>query len=109
MSDRQDPTPGAEEAWGFAPPPFNAEQALQRLQRDLRDLGLVERAGVYEKRGLAVARAKVQGGALEVACVDKPLRTGPRWNIKTLTHSAAVRDWTVTLKRQLAHWSDTDD
>ncbi|MEK0416600.1 MAG: hypothetical protein RI949_606, partial [Pseudomonadota bacterium] len=46
MSDSQD-------AWGFAPPPFNAEQALQRLKRDLRELGLAEREGVFEKRGLA--------------------------------------------------------
>ena len=55
----------SQDAWGFAPPPFNAEQALQRLKRDLRELGLAEREGVFEKRGLAVARVQVQDNTLQ--------------------------------------------
>ena len=36
---------------GFAPPPFKPDEALLRLQRELRDLGLSEREGVFERRG----------------------------------------------------------
>jgi hypothetical protein len=46
---------------GFAPPPFQPEEALQRLRRELRELGLSEREGVFERRGLAIARARVDG------------------------------------------------
>ncbi|MEK0416764.1 MAG: hypothetical protein RI949_770 [Pseudomonadota bacterium] len=102
MSDSQD-------AWGFAPPPFNADQALQRLKRDLRELGLAEREGVFEKRGLAVARLQLQDNTLQAAVVDKPQRTGPRWQTQTLRDGAAVRDFTAALKRKLAQWSDSDD
>ena len=42
MNDPND----TQDAWGFAPPPFNAEQAAQRLKRDMRELGLAEREGV---------------------------------------------------------------
>ncbi len=45
--------------FGFAPPPFKADEALQRLKRDLRELGLSEREGVFERRGVAVARARL--------------------------------------------------
>ena len=102
MNDPQD-------AWGFAPPPFNADQALQRLRRDLRELGLAEREGVFEKRGLAVARLQLQDNTLQAAGVDKPQRTGPRWQTQTLRDGAAVRDFTAALKRKLAQWSDSDD
>ena len=34
-----------EESWGFAAPPFRAEEALVQLKRSLRDLGLAERSG----------------------------------------------------------------
>ena len=109
MSDVQDPGGGDEGAWGFAPPPFDSAQALQRLRRDLRDLGLTEREGVFEKRGLAVAKARVEGSTLEVAWVQQPMRSGPRWESRTLRDSAALRDWTSGLKRKLAQWSDRDD
>ncbi len=99
----------SQDAWGFAPPPFNAEQAAQRLKRDLRELGLAEREGVFEKRGLAVARVQVQDNTLQAAVVDKPQRTGPRWQAQVLRDSAAVRDFTAALKRKLAQWSDSDD
>ena len=47
----------SEDDWGLALPAFKPDEALQRLARDLRGLGLQERQGVWERRGLAIARA----------------------------------------------------
>jgi hypothetical protein len=99
----------SEETWGFAPPPFQAEEALQRFRRDLRELGLTERAGVFEQRGLALARAEVADGHIAAAVVRKPSRNSPEWQPRILKSSADVRDFTQHLKRQLAQWSDRDD
>ena len=46
----------SDEGWGFAPPPFKPDEALQRLRRDLREAGLLEREGAFERRGLLIAR-----------------------------------------------------
>ncbi len=99
----------SDDAWGFAPPPFQAEEALQRLRRDLKDLGLIERAGAFERGGVALARAAVAQGRLEAAVVRKPSRNSPEWQARTLKTSAEVRDFTQHLKKQLAQWSDRDD
>ena len=34
------------EEFGFAPPPFKPDEALQKLRRELRELGLTEREGL---------------------------------------------------------------
>jgi len=47
---------------GFAPPPFKPDEALARLKRELRELGLAEREGVFERRGLAIARLRIDVG-----------------------------------------------
>jgi hypothetical protein len=99
----------SQESWGFAPPPFQAEEALQRLRRELRELGLSERAGMFERRGLALARAAVAEGHIAAAVVRKPSRNSPEWQARELKSSADVRDCTQHLKRQLAQWSDRDD
>ena len=99
----------SQESWGFAPPPFQAEEALQRLRRELRELGLSERAGMFERRGLALARAAVAEGDIAAAVVRKPSRNSPEWQARELKSSADRRDFTHHLKRQLAQWSDRDD
>jgi len=99
----------SDDAWGFAPPPFQADEALQRLKRDLRDLGLTERAGVFERRGVAIARASVSEGHIAAAMVRKPSRNSPEWQERTLKTAAEVRDFAQHLKKQLAQWSDRDD
>lgn len=98
------------EAWGFAPPPFKADEALQRLKRELRDAGLTEREGRFERRGVVLARAALSddGAALRVAVVKKPLRT-PEWQELMLKDAAQVRDFVTDLKRKLTQWSDRDD
>lgn len=98
----------ADEEWGFAPPPFKADEALQRLKRDLRELGLTERSGVWERRGQAIAKAAVRGDVIEAQRVKRPGRS-PEWVVTTLKQSAHLRDWVAELKRQLAGWTDRDD
>ena len=95
--------------FGFAPSPFKPEDALAGLARSLRELGLVERAGRFERRGTAIARAVVDGAALRAARVKRPSRTSPEWQERVLRSSADVRDFVADLKKQLAQWSDRDD
>ena len=94
---------------GFALPPFKPEEALQTLKRGLRDLGLVEREGRFERRGSTIARAAVDGAILRAARVKRPSRTSPDWIEKPLRSAADVRDFVADLKKQLAQWSDRDD
>ena len=93
----------------FAAAPFQPDEALQRLKRDLRALGLAERDGRFERRGLAVARAAVHGTTLNAARVKQPRRTGPEWLDRVLRNSADVRDFVADLKKRLPLWSDCDD
>jgi hypothetical protein len=94
---------------GFALPAFKPEEALLTLKRGLRDLGLVEREGRFERRGSTIARAVLDGTLLRAARVKRPSRTSPEWLEKPLRSAADVRDFIADLKRQLAQWSDRDD
>ncbi|MBZ8138507.1 hypothetical protein CLD22_01170 [Rubrivivax gelatinosus] len=94
---------------GFAPPAFNPAEALQRLRRELRELGLAEREGVFERRGCAIARVELETAALKAGVVKRPSRSGPEWQAKTLRSAAEVRDFVADLKKRLAGWSDRDD
>jgi hypothetical protein len=93
----------------FAPPPFNPDEALQRLKRELRELGLAEREGVFERRGVAIARLRIDGPQLSAAIVKRPSRASPQWQARTLASSAAVRDFGAELKKALQQWGDRDD
>ena len=92
----------------LAPPPFKPDEALQRARRDLRELGLTEREGVFERRGQAIARIAVDGAALKAGTVKRPGRA-PEWTEKSLRDSAQLRDWVADLKKKLAGWSDRDE
>jgi len=95
--------------FGFAPPPFKPAEALQRAQRELREMGLAERAGTFERAGVAIARLVVDGSTLQAAIVKRPSRLSPEWQRKTISSSAQLRDFTADLKRKLAGWGDRDD
>jgi hypothetical protein len=97
------------EEFAFSPPLFKPDEALQRLKRDLRELGLTESGGRFERRGLAVARAAVQGATVRAARVKRPSRGSPEWLEKALKSGADARDFVADLKKQLALWSDRDD
>jgi hypothetical protein len=94
---------------GFALPPFDAAEGLQKLQRELRALGLGERGGVFERRGLAIAKAVLDGSVLQLSTVKRPSRSSPEWNHKSLRSGAELRDAVADLKKKLALWSDRDD
>ena len=94
---------------GFAPPPFKPDEALARLKRELRELGLTEREGVFERRGVAIARVRIDGAQLAAALVKRPSRASPQWQARVLAHSAAVRDFAAELKKALQQWGDRDD
>ncbi len=93
----------------FAPPAFKADEALATLRRSLRELGLAERAGTFERRGTAIARAEVDGAQIAAAVVKKPSRNSPEWTRRTLKSGADVHEFSADLKRKLAAWSDADD
>jgi hypothetical protein len=97
------------EEWAFAPPPFKPDEALMRLRRDLREAGLTEREGVFERRGLRLARAAVDGAAIRAEVVKRPSRSSPEWQARSLKSSAEVRDFVADLKKRLAAWSDSDE
>ncbi|NML13486.1 hypothetical protein [Azohydromonas caseinilytica] len=92
----------------FAPPPFKPDEALQRLQRELRALGLTEREGRFERRGQPIARVALDGAELKAARVRQPART-PQWQERVIKDSAALRDFVAELKRELARWGDRDE
>lgn len=94
---------------GFAPPAFQAAAALQTLRRALQALGLTERQGQFERRGIVVAKLALDGDTLRAARVKRPMRSSPEWLDKTLKSGADVRDFSADLKKQLALWGDTDD
>ena len=95
--------------FSFASLPFKPDDALQRLRRELGNLGLAERAGRFERSGTPIARAAVDGATLRAARVKRPSRTSPEWQERLLHSSADVRDFVADLKKQLAQWSDRDD
>ena len=92
----------------FAPPLFSPDEALQRARRDLRDLGLVEREGRFERKTQQIARIAIDGATLKAAIVRRPGRS-PEWTEKTLRSSADLRDFVADLKKKLASWSDRDE
>ena len=94
---------------GFASPPFKADAALLKVRRELSALGLSEREGRFEQRGLVVARAKLEGEAILAARVRRPSRTSPEWQERRLRNDAEVRDFVAALKKAMSHWSDRDD
>ena len=72
-------------------------------------LGLTERAGSFERRGLAIARLATDGTTLKASLVKKPSRNSPEWQHRNLASHADVSQFCALVKKQLAAWSDSDD
>lgn len=90
----------------FAPPPFNAAEALALLKRSLRELRpLQERGNAFELQGQPVIELAQDGDRLQAGLVRRPARS-PEWERRPLASAADVRDFTAEVKRRLAHWSD---
>jgi uncharacterized protein YkuJ len=97
------------EDWDVVLPPFKPDEAMLRLRRELRELGLTEREGRFERKGEVLARAAISddGQHLKVAVVKRPARS-PDWQERTLRDAAQLRDFVADLKKKLTQWSDRD-
>ena len=95
MSDEAD--------FGFAPPPFNAEQALLQLKRSLRDMKLSERGIGFELRGKRVAEFEVDG-ALIRARLARRLALTPEWDRVEIKSATEQRKCVDDLKKRIERW-----
>ncbi len=93
--------------WGFAPPPFNAEQSLLQLQRAMRDCKLAARGKGFELRGKAVVELEVRDGAVAARLVRRLVNT-PEWDAFTVKSAADQRKLIDETKRRLARWLEED-
>ncbi len=104
MTDAND---DADANFGFAPPPFNAEQALQQLKRSLRDLKLSERGKAFELRGKPVLELALEDGAIAARLARRRVST-PEWDRLLLKSAADQRKLLDELRRRLERWQGED-
>ncbi len=102
MSDRPD-----EPDFGFAPPPFKADEALVQIKRALRDLKLAERGNAYELRGKRVVELAPAADSIAVKIARK-LALTPEWDRQAVQSAAAQRKLLDEVKKRLARWEQED-
>ncbi|HEY9106052.1 MAG TPA: hypothetical protein VIN58_05195, partial [Roseateles sp.] len=91
----------SEDSWDIAPPPFNAESALQTMKRFVRDQRvLAERGEGWMLGGDVVLKLAVDGAALKVQLAKRPART-PEWDTFTLKSATDTRKLQDEIKRRL--------
>lgn len=93
--------------WGFAPPPFNVDTALQQLKRSLRDLKLAERGKGFELKGKAVVELTAEDGAIAVRLARR-LSMTPEWDTVQIKSGADQRKLLDDVKRRLERWQRED-
>ncbi len=93
--------------FGFAPPPFKAEEALVALRRTLRDLKLAERGSAYELRGKRLVELALEEGAIAARLARRPQLT-PEWDRLRIDSAAAQRKFVDELKKRLARWEQDE-
>jgi hypothetical protein len=89
--------------FGFAPPPFDADNALVQLKRSLRDLKLAERGNAFELRGKRVLEVVPETGAIAVRLARK-LALTPEWDRSTVKSAAEQRKLLDEVKKRLERW-----
>lgn len=93
--------------FGFAPPPFQAEQALLQLQRSLRDLKLAARGDGFELRGRRVVELVLADGAIQARLARRLVLT-PEWDRLTVKSAAELRKLLDEIRKRLARWEQDD-
>jgi hypothetical protein len=93
--------------WGFAPPPFNPENALQQLQRAMRDCKLSGRGNGFEFKGKPVIELEIDQGAIAARLVRR-LALTPEWDRFHIKSAADQRKLIDEVKKRLARWADED-
>ena len=92
-----------EEEFGFAAPPFSAEQALLQLKRSLRDLKLAERGNGFEMRGKRVAEFEIEGAMIR-GRLARRLALTPEWDRVDIKSATDQRKCVDDLKRRIERW-----
>jgi hypothetical protein len=93
--------------FGFAPPPFNADNALVTIKRALRDLKLAERGNAFEMRGKRVVELAIDGGAINAKLARRLMLT-PEWDRITVKSAADQRKLLDDVKKRLSKWESEE-
>lgn len=91
----------------FAPPPFNADNALVTIKRALRDMKLAERGNAYELRGKRVVELAVDGAVINAKLARRLLLT-PEWDRVSVKSAADQRKLLDEVKKRLARWESEE-
>ena len=93
--------------FGFALPPFNAEQSLLQLQRAMRDCKLSARGKGFESRGKVVVDFEVRDDTVAARLLRRLVNT-PEWDTFTVKSAADQRKLIDEVKKRLARWTDEE-
>lgn len=96
-----------DDSFGFAPPPFNADNALVTIKRALRDMKLAERGNAYEMRGKRVVELAVDGSAINARLARRLMLT-PEWDRMAVKSAADQRKLLDEVKKRLARWENEE-
>lgn len=91
----------------FAPPPFNADNALVTIKRALRDMKLAERGNTCEMRGKRVVELAVDGAAINAKLARRLMLT-PEWDRVTVKSAADQRKLLDEVSKRLARWESEE-
>jgi len=97
----------SEDSFGFAPPPFKADEALITLRRALRDLGLAERGPGFELRGKRALELVADDTTIR-ARIARRLMITPEWDAMAIVGPADTRKLLDEVKKRLARWERED-
>lgn len=98
----------SDDSWEIAPPPFNADSALQTMTRFARDQRVLLPRGEGWMLGAdVVLKLSVDGAAVKVQLAKRPART-PEWDSFTLTSATELRKLQDEIKRRLTRWKDEE-
>ncbi|RZJ10379.1 MAG: hypothetical protein EOP39_08870 [Rubrivivax sp.] len=98
----------SDDVWDIAPPPFNAESALQTMKRFARDQrALAERGEGWMLGADVVLKLTADGATVKMQLARRPART-PEWDTFTLKSAAEMRKLQDEIKRRLTRWKDDE-
>ncbi|WP_343626122.1 hypothetical protein [Roseateles puraquae] len=98
----------SDDTWDMAPPPFNADTALQTMKRFVRDQRvLTERGEGWMLGADLVLKLAADGAVVQVQLARRPART-PEWDRFTLASATDLRRVQDEIKRRLTRWKDDE-
>lgn len=98
----------SDESWDIAPPPFNADSALQTMKRFARDQRvLAERSEGWMLGADSVLKLAADGATVTVQLAKRPARM-PEWDTFTLKSATDGRKVQDEIKRRLTRWKDDE-